>query len=125
MPDENDPPRKVYGFKPKEFERVNAPAGEAGIPTPPANDVFAIREELRAREIAAGLDQLAPPAQPRPNRRRRDFLVLMLAINGVLVPLAIWGFRTGNAVLFIYALSALVLLNIGVTWILWVLLDRY
>jgi hypothetical protein len=25
MPDESDPPRKFYGLKPKEFERVNAP----------------------------------------------------------------------------------------------------
>jgi hypothetical protein len=29
MPDESDPPRKVYQLKPTEFERVNAPPREA------------------------------------------------------------------------------------------------
>jgi hypothetical protein len=46
MSDEPDPPRKVYGFKPREFERANparpeAPSGDAPAPDPgiaPAGD---------------------------------------------------------------------------------------
>lgn len=39
MPDEPDPPRKFYGFKPKEFENVNGvpPAVPEGAPPNPAN----------------------------------------------------------------------------------------
>jgi hypothetical protein len=39
MPDEPDPPRKIYQLKPKEFERVNVrPAGEAADAGPPIAD---------------------------------------------------------------------------------------
>ena len=38
MPDAPDPPRKFYGFKPREFERANAPRAEAPPPTSPAPD---------------------------------------------------------------------------------------
>jgi len=128
MPEEPEPPRKLYGFKPKEFEAVNAPrpeAGEAPAPTPALNDVYALRQELREREIATGLDTLKPPDRPRSNRRRRDYWLLMVLINGTLLPLAVWGLRTGNAVLFVYALSGAAFASAAVTWIIWGLLDRY
>lgn len=128
MPAEADPPRQRYGFKPKEFEAVNAPRPESGeppAPTPALNDVYALRQELRAREIAAGLDTLAPPARPRANRRRRDYWLLMALINGTLLPLAVWGLRTGNAVLFVYALSGAAFASAAVTWVIWGLMDRY
>jgi hypothetical protein len=43
MPDEPDPPRKFYGFKPTKFEVANslppnAPASASDSPTPPASD---------------------------------------------------------------------------------------
>ncbi|MBX3736856.1 MAG: hypothetical protein KF715_09220 [Candidatus Didemnitutus sp.] len=128
MPDQPDPPRKNYGFKPKEFERVNAPRSEAGEPhdtPPPANDVFAIQRELREREIAAGLDELAPSHRPNWRRRKRDYWVTMILLNGVGLPLAIWGYRTQNAVLFVYCLAGLVIADLALTWIMWVLLDDY
>ena len=34
MADDADPPRKVYGFKPKEFERVNEPATTSDVHQP-------------------------------------------------------------------------------------------
>ena len=37
MQDEPDPPRKVYGFKPREFERANPAAAAAPGATPPAD----------------------------------------------------------------------------------------
>lgn len=127
VPDEPDPPRKNYAFKPKEFERVNTPRPEAGVrpETPPANDVFAIQRELREREIAAGLDELAPPHRPNWRRRKRDYWLVMGVLNGVGVPLTLWGYRTQNAVLFIFCLAGLVLGNIALTWIMWVLMDDY
>lgn len=128
MPDEPEAPRRHYQLKPKEFERLNETrpqSEETATPVPPANDVFALQQQLREREIAAGMDELAPPDRPRPNRRRRDYWLLMVLINGTLLPLAFWGLRTGNAVLAIYALSGAVFTTLAVTWIIWVLLDRY
>ncbi|MBI2514220.1 MAG: hypothetical protein HYV96_19785 [Opitutae bacterium] len=165
MPDAPDPPRKNYAFKPKEFERLNAPrpdappsdapqphastgpnaatppnapgassaAGAAHSPAPPeppeptpaANDVFAIQRELREREIAAGMDELAPPHRPVRSRRKRDYWLLTILTNGVLLPLALWGYRTQNAVLFVYCIAGLALVNAALTWIMWVLMDDY
>ncbi len=128
MPDAPDSPRKNYGFKPKEFERVNAPRPEADVAPespPAANDVFAIQRDLRAREIAAGGDELAPPDRPVRSRRKRDYWLLTLIFNGVLVPLTLWGYRTQNAVLFVYGIAALALVNIALAWVLWVLMDNY
>lgn len=128
VPDDVDPPRKNYGFKPKEFERVNAPrpeAGETPVAPPSANDVFAIQRELREREIAAGMDELAPPHRPNWRRRKRDYWLVMGVLNGVGVPLTLWGYRTQNAVLFVYCLAGLVLADLALTWIMWVLMDDY
>ncbi len=128
MPDAPDPPRKNYGFKPKEFERVNEPRPETGAApeaSPAANDVFAIQRALRQREIAAGGDELAPPDRPVRSRRKRDYWLLTLVFNGVLVPLTLWGYRTQNAVLFVYGIAALALVNVALAWVLWVLMDNY
>ena len=128
MPEEQDPPRKNYGFKPKNFERVNAPRPAAGAPReepPAANDVFAIQRDLREREIAAGMDELAAPHRPVRSRRKRDYWFLTIVFNGVLIPLTIWGYRTQNAVLFVYGIAGLALVNIALAWILWVLMDDY
>jgi len=38
MPDETDPPRKVYGFKPREFETANEPRQPASDAAPPTRD---------------------------------------------------------------------------------------
>ena len=38
MPDDAEPPRKFYGFKPRDFERANAPRPEAPPAAAPAPD---------------------------------------------------------------------------------------
>ena len=38
MPDEPDPPRKAYGFKPRDFDRANPARPEAPTPDAPAPD---------------------------------------------------------------------------------------
>jgi len=129
MPDEPTPTPKKFTFKPKEFERVNEvrpnTREEETTPVPLANDVYAIRRELREREAAAGFDELTPPDRPRSNRRRNDYWLVMAMVNGVFLPLALWALSTKNAVLFIYSLSAAVFLSAAITWVMWVLMDRY
>lgn len=125
MPDEADPPRKTYAFKPKDFERVNAPRpeGDAAPPTPPANDVFAIREQIRQREIAAGMDELKPLGRPAANRRRRDYWLLLvggLALIGATA--AVVGF---NTITVAFAFSGSILYTIGLTWVMWFVMEPY
>lgn len=125
MPDEADPPRKTYGFKPKEFERVNAPRPEGDVapPSPAANDVFAIREQIRRREIAAGMDELKPVERPAANRRRRDYWLLLvggLALIGVVV--AVIGLNTMTVV---GGFSTAVFYVLGLSWVMWAVMGRY
>jgi len=126
VPAEPEPPRKTYGFKPKEFERVNAPrpadAADAA-PPPAANDVFALQRELRAREIAAGLDELKPPARPRWRRRKRDYWTAMILVNALAAAVTL--FSRGNVVVLVYAFAGAIILSGALTWVVWVLLDDY
>lgn len=78
MPDAEDPPPKTYALKPRQFERVNAPRG-TDAPSDD-HDVFKIRQQVRAREAADGLDEVKLVAPPR-SRRRRDYLLLLAAGN--------------------------------------------
>lgn len=119
------PPRK-FEFKPKAFERVNEPRPEAAadaVPPPAANDVFAIRQELRAREIAAGFDELKPTERPRSTKRRRDYWLLLLAGNAAIVGTA--ALVGANVMTVVYAFAGVVLYSLGLTWTMWVVMDRY
>ena len=53
MPDAPDPPRKVYGFKAREFDRANAARPEAAdaVPPPPAAVIPAASESTPSEKI--------------------------------------------------------------------------
>jgi hypothetical protein len=91
MPDTGGPPRKFYGFKPKEFEAVNTLIGQSRPSA--AHDVFAIRREVEEAERAAGLHQLEVKP-PKRSKRKRDYwrlvVGLFVVINVMLVVIA-WG----------------------------------
>lgn len=121
MPDEADPPRKFYGLKPKEFDRVNS--AEPGSPPPAANDVFAIQRELREREIASGMDELKPMDRPKSKRRRRDYWLLLLGGNLAIIGTAlIVGL---NVMTIVYVFSGVVLYSIALTWVMWFVMGDY
>jgi hypothetical protein len=147
VPDEPDPPRKTYGFKPREFKRDNVPAAEAGaMPTarelakvategvPPQkterrgpktddpNDVYATLQLNRAAEQGSGGDELK--TAPKFNyRRKRDYWLLLLPIEAVFGTVALLA-RHNLGILF-GALAAMALTFVILTWIMWLLMDRY
>lgn len=126
VPDEANPPRKVYALKPKEFERVNAPRPEAGEPSAPpplANDIFTMQRDLREREIASGMDVLKPADRPRTKRRRRDYWLLMLVGNIAIVGTA--ALVGWNIMTVVYALAGVILYAIGLTWVMWFVMGDY
>ncbi|HEY8993670.1 MAG TPA: hypothetical protein VIM71_03215 [Lacunisphaera sp.] len=148
MPDEPDPPRKVYGFKARDFKRDNAPASvEPPLPTakelamlagtspvdpsrrkaaPTAkasdpNDVYTVLRENRASAAKHGLNEVE--IKKIKSRRKRDFwLVLVggnLAIIGAVVLTSI------NVVTVIFGLAGLIVFSLSVSWIMWQVMDRY
>ena len=149
MPDEPEPPRKFYEFKPNEFETVNPPTHVAQ-PTPPinvaglirqansakpggvaraspasqANDVHGILNENLARANAAGLNELAPKPK-RPSGRKRDYLFLMISGNVMCALLAFLSGGVGNPMIFVGAIGGMGLLTAALTWVMWFVMDDY
>lgn len=148
MPEEPDPPRKVYGFKPREFVRDNRPTSEIGpaptvkdlakiategspalTPAAPRgpraddpNDVYAILQANRAAEQDSGGDQLKAANAFR-YRRKRDYWLMLLPTEAVLGTVAFLG-RHNPAICFA-ALVAMGLIFVILTWIMWQVMDRY
>ncbi len=127
--------RPHYQFKAREFEPVNrqdaAPvdhqaliaASQQGQKRPPANpppqppnEVVDILQENTRIQL-----QHEKPVDltPRPNRRRRDYLIAMTVVNGFFVASLLFG---GGG---IFALSGIVICSAGITWIMFGVMDRY
>lgn len=128
MPDSpEDAPTRKLTLKPKEFERVNAVPGT--LEKSDAHDVFALRQQLRAREQAAGMDAIKE--QPVvPKRRKRDFRLAgiggyfgLMLLGGVIVsfggglPGFIFGLIWGGALGLFYLA--------GLWWVMFHLMDDY
>ena len=143
-PPEGETPRREFRLKPTEFERANRPADafgdnaasdtrqiyreanarspSAAAPAPAENEVQAILRDNVARAQAAGLDEVIPQRR-RPSRRKRDYW-LMLGVGNLLVVGAVLGLHQ-NAVTLVFGLSAVVLFTLGLTWVMWAVMDDY
>jgi hypothetical protein len=92
--------------------------------TAPQNEVHSVLADNHARERAAGLHDVSIRPDRR-NRRRRDWAFLMLATNVPLLFLGLYGLFTGNVVLGVSAIAGVGLCSAGITWIMWVVMDKY
>ena len=116
---EDKAPRR-YELKPKTFERLNAEPGTQAHSDD--HDVYAIRRDLRAREMAAGLDATSPkPAKM--SRRKKDYLLLMIAGNLLFLTFLVNG--RGNVMVMVYSFSGMILYSISVSWIMWQIMSDY
>lgn len=154
MPDAPDPPRKFYKFKAAEFESVNdvrrdsplheaQPLPDPGIvasaqaridvrdlartaaiptaksqpaPAAPANDVHAMLRENLARANAAGVNRIAATPRRR-SRRQRDYFIALALGNAVLA--------AATMIQPIFGAAGLIIYNLGLTWIMWFVMDDY
>lgn len=73
-----------YSLKPREFIAVNAPRGTEEKSA--EHDVFELRKQVRAHEAAAGIGEVAP-VPPQKNRRKLDFVLLLVGGNGLMLAL--------------------------------------
>jgi hypothetical protein len=149
VPDETDPPRKHYGFKERSFKRDNV-AGEGPAPTtgdlaklatarttprPGAatgaqaganstdpNDVHAVLRENRANERAHGINEVE--IRKVSSRRKREYWFVLITAElgfGTLVYLG-WN---QNPFFFVYGICGMVIVGLGVTWIMWHIMEKY
>jgi len=117
--DSDDPPRREYKLKPKEFERVNAPRGTEAKSDD--HDVFAIRRQVREREQAAGMDHITA-APPKKSKRARDFWVSLIFGWGLLMAI---GFMTTGLIGLLAGAALGLLYVVGIWWIFYHILDDY
>lgn len=141
----DDPPQKYYGFKQRDFKRDNVPvsaappmptakelammAGPVG-PSPKGatgakpgdpNDVFVHLQRNRAIEKQAGADRME--IREIKSRRKRDFWLLLVGGNlAIVAGVAFSGF---NVISVIFGLAGLVLFSLGVSWVMWQVMDKY
>jgi len=146
MQQPDDPPRKVYGFKEREFKRDNAPAtgtpsmptakelammagdpvktgrgGATGAKADDPNDVYRALQQNRSAEHGHNLDQVE--IREIKSRRKRDFWLLLVGGNLLIVGLvAVLG---PNVVTIMFGFGGVVIFSIGLTWIMWQVMGRY
>lgn len=119
MEDLPEPPRKVYGLKPREFDHVNAPGRAPSKAT--EHDVYKILEQNQAAEQKAGINEVE--IKEVKSRRRRDYWLLMstgLAFFGI-----IGWFGRHDPYVYVFAYSGAVLVAVGLTWIMWFIMGDY
>ena len=114
-----DPPPKKYETKPREFERVNAPAGDAGKST--EHDVYKILQHNRAVEQQAGLNEVK--IRPVKSRRKRDYWLTLLLGNLLLGIVGLLGI--GNVFVMVSAFAGIIIFSLGVTWVMWFVMEDY
>lgn len=118
MSDDPEPPRRRYQLKPREFERVNDRPGEpaAGREAP-----LTVQDHLRAASSGA------PPAMSsrprRRSRRNRDYWLALLGVDALLAFVAFGPFANGATLLF--GAAGLILYSVGLTWVMWFVVDDY
>ncbi|MDB6167512.1 MAG: hypothetical protein JWM88_376 [Verrucomicrobia bacterium] len=142
-PEPPEPPRREFRFKPTTFERANPATGaennppidvrdifrqaSAGppkpraTPDPAANEVHDILRANLARENETGRNDVAPEPR-RASRRKRDYWFLLL--GGYLL-FAIIAVISRNYVVLVFGGAGMILYTLGVTWIMWHVMDDY
>ena len=150
-PDEPERPRREFKFKPTEFERTNRSLDEKDsiapidvrdlfkastaarpsavpkppptppAPTPAANDVHAMLQANLRHANEAGENEVS--LQPkRPSRRKRDYWFLMIGANLFFIICMAIARNIGASV---FGGAGMILVSIGLTWIMWFVMDDY
>ena len=143
--DSPDPPRKDYGFKDRVFQRDNPlTPGQPAMPTakelavmaghpapaprPTAapraadpNDVMSILQQNRTVERKAGRDVVE--IKEIKSRRKREFWLLLVGGNLAILG-AVW--LSGiTMITVVFGLAGLIIFSLGLSWVMWQVMDRY
>ena len=108
------PQKTTFTLGAKSFDTVNTQNSEA-----PATVHGLLAGNLARQQAAEG--ELLKPHQPRSNKRRNDYLTLMIGLNGIVATRLL-----RDAPCFDPFLVALFVMgNISLVWVMFVVMDRY
>jgi hypothetical protein len=108
------PGARKFQFKEKPFTAVNKPA----------NEPISVEEMLRGNIAKAQpFEPTVVVGQPRPNRRRRDF-VTAIVFGYAAIGLIVW-WAPRNPIVFVGAVSLGAVFTLGLYWVLYHVMDRY
>jgi hypothetical protein len=111
-PDPFPPPQKLT-LKKAEFESVNEQDH------PPTLDPLEILRDTRAREIAAGKDNLTF-APARRSRRLREFLALFIGGN-LGIGLTYWYYPGA----YVFCVAGALIFSSGLFWVMFLIMEDY
>lgn len=149
MRDEPPDQRREFKLRPKEFDALNQPARSApadGAPTDvhghlraaqrgtptrpphlsglpkPKNDVQKLMSEHAARFRGVRLDEVDLRPRRR-SKRKQDYWIVLIPVNAVLALIAFgpWG----NPMTLAFGLGAMIIFTLGLTWVMWFIMDDY
>lgn len=122
--------RSPYKLKPKTDFAVSNPPLPRGECSPD-HDVWALRQTAAdgtRPPLALGDPQALQfpdlaPQPPRPNRKRRDYWLLILSGNAVLGTITALGW--GNPFIMACGVGGMGAYTLGLTWVMWGVMGRY
>jgi hypothetical protein len=115
----DDPPRKHYGLKARQFEHLNAPDKAPEKST--EHDVFAMLEQNRSVEKSLGKDRIEIVKVT--SRRKRDYWQVL--IGGNLLIIGIVAIARFNPISLLFGFSGVIILTLSLTWVMWFVMDDY
>lgn len=145
MSAEPEPPRTTYGFKARTFKRDNPPSSElppvptteelarlAGFHHDPSarhasakagdpNDVLAVLRQNRTAEKKHDLDNIE--IRKVSSRRKSEFWLLL--VGGNLLIIATVAATHVNVFTVVFGLAGLIIFSLGLSWVMWQVMDRY
>ena len=97
--------------------RLRKSVAKAGDP----NDVHVVLQQNRKSEQAHNLD--AMEIKETKSRRKREFWLLLVGGNLCILG-GVW--LSGiNVITVIFGLAALIIFSLGLSWVMWQVMDRY
>ncbi|MEO6002585.1 MAG: hypothetical protein ABIZ04_16005 [Opitutus sp.] len=118
MADDPKPKREKLEPGQHTFERVNAPLSEEK--TEPIKVDQILRDNLRVREETKPFEL---DLRRQTSRRKRDYLLLLAGGNALIV--LAFSFAPKDPLLRVLCWSSLALYSLGLTWLMWGVMDDY
>ncbi len=91
-------------------------------PAPGRTDVHGVLQENLARANAAGINDVDLTPRP-PSRRKRDYWFTLVAGNATIVGLVL--LLGLNPMTVMFGFGGVIVFSVGLTWIMWFVMDRY
>ncbi len=88
----------------------------------PLNDVQQLLRDNLDRANAAGINNVHTPTR-RPSRRKRDYWLILIPLNGFFATVAFG--PSQNPMTFTYGIAGIIVATVGLTWIMWFVMDDY